>query len=125
VGVRMDKIYIQKAKNVGIIFVVYLIVVLLASLPLYFFNTPYATIKLIFYIITAFFIAITSLITSYFSESKGWFSGLISGACFILLVLIFIILLNGFNIGWLSLLMKIPLLLGVALIAGIIGINLK
>jgi hypothetical protein len=44
----------KKQKNVGIIFIIYLIVVILASLPLYFFNTPYATIKLIFYILTAF-----------------------------------------------------------------------
>ncbi len=67
----------------------------------------------------------TSFITAYFSESRGWLSGLASGACFILLVLIFVVLLNGFHIGWISLLIKIPLLLGVSLIAGIIGINIK
>lgn len=121
----MDKLHIQKAKNVGIVFIVYLIAIILISLPLYFFNTPYETIKLIFYILTAFFTAVASLIASYFSESKGWLRGLISGAIFLGLVVIFVLLLNGFDIDILSFAVKLPLLLGAALIAGIIGINLK
>ncbi len=121
----MDKTYVKKAKNVGVIFIIYLVIALLTSLPLYIFNTPYTTVKLIFYILTVIFVAATSLITAYFSESKGWLSGLISGAGFLLLVMIFVILLNGFGIDILSFLVKLPLMLGAALIAGMIGINLK
>ena len=117
--------FVKRFKNTTLFFLIYIIIASILTIPFYLFNIPYSIIGLVYYILMCVFIAISSAIMACLSETKGWFSGLLNGVVFIALLFIFVVIITGFNISYMTLLKKLPLLLFISFASGIIGVNIK
>ena len=120
----MDR-YIKQYKSAVIFAGVYIVSVFLFSVAAYHMDLRDEALSIASFVIMNVCILLCSVFSAKKAEKKGWLTGIVSAVIFTAIILFASIVLGGGSIDIHKLAVRLPLYLFIALVGGIVGINLK